>query len=1376
MMKKIKCHQYLGGRFHEGYGRSELSRAVIDGKLKQTIDYETMNLEGRNNFIQDKYCVFELVPTHVDWKQPGVFCITNNTEKGSQAARTYGIIPESGDIKDAFDILITKPQISLEDFSAYDQGEKQLTWLENEYEDAELVPGSYRISDGAKGKLGQFIAAFWEAMSIRMNDPDTEEKMILNITVQQSSDIENDSFPYLVRFFANEIVSRLPNAVRPMTSVSFGVPWSKRNSHKGVVCYVQSDDKDQRINQSFGFLLDPIAKTVEISENSHVGTAEESMQDVASVLMKGPNAYPEVYIRMEKHFADHPIVKSYDVFELLVESEKWKEKLLTLDQNTRAGKIRKFISENKKQYYDILFYTLTKNCKCSTDDAFYILLPTLQSILEIMDDIEPGTEFQSGFTPADISFFAACRKQLLRAEENEMIANKLDQILINNYQIWGEMNFAASFLKNKNEDQDSFPQELFLNISTHALKNEKVNSKEVIDRLKTYIQSNYKLDYTSEKDLDFVSALMRYEESVRLSDDSIESWGNWLAACSKTDVKKDIGPYATVYLQLLEKCEQSDLGEKKTAGLLESLLKFDSYKDTYSKAERLLLKHFCSWSKNSFMVDPGDRQIHKEGFYSITQKWLDEIESNTDETYNEEKEETIKAIQLYCQDYPQENEICLIAEKIFRYLCREKEITKEIYISEREWIQDACNVNEKKAFVLLLILAEKLFESNETMLKAGVGFVGDHMDELARHIKNPIYETNVNVDSLIKRETEFLIENFAKWRQSESEKDFIKNQDIEILRDMVEQWQNDGLLESNLGYTELQSIYDSLIPLKSKDGKKLDLSVLEKQKARVQLREIVAKANKEKNYNEDVLKAIAEIRQKVIALGIDENDDDLINANRILISNFHSWSKIKFESGEGEPDESFIQLAKEWVESINPSKITFKELDEIAVVLSEVPCILLAKDKAFLEDLNRKSYDSMKTQSKNTETVDNDESFLDRLVSYYSNEDTDEASGQRRDICKKLSEAYRRSSEKPNSKIFEKASHHIKSILEGNHHIIPDEAKRDEVWAKVRKELVNQAVGQMLSRFATIKELQEQKLKSIWNEDYAKEYSVEWRELYDLSQSDLETVVNQYIEKIYSDKTADNKLNDLKYLRELSQESGRSNKSITAIERKFLTKKFDADYNALWINASSDVRKEIDGLYDEISQNDSLDIAKYSDARKARLFSESYSSEILQENEIKDLLKQIIEYPEWKKYLHMNDLNNSNSMINISNKKQETSAIGIGMRLIHDITNIQTNDGSYWEGIIQSFIPWSPSVNQLKKMNLWAAENGRILNAFFYLSSALSELGEGGEKAAGDLKKWLSAEAPEFLMKLGDEQLATKLWDEWDKLLSDNRIYQILVR
>ena len=51
----IKCHQFLSGRFHEGYGRNEFSREEVAGRKKQTINYEMINLEGRNNFCYDGY-------------------------------------------------------------------------------------------------------------------------------------------------------------------------------------------------------------------------------------------------------------------------------------------------------------------------------------------------------------------------------------------------------------------------------------------------------------------------------------------------------------------------------------------------------------------------------------------------------------------------------------------------------------------------------------------------------------------------------------------------------------------------------------------------------------------------------------------------------------------------------------------------------------------------------------------------------------------------------------------------------------------------------------------------------------------------------------------------------------------------------------------------------------------------------------------------------------------------------------------------------------------------------------------------------------------------------------------------------------------------
>ena len=70
MSQKItfRSHQFLAGRFHEGYGRTEISRADEQGRRKQTIDYDAINLDGRNSFFYDGYRAYEIEPTHADWK------------------------------------------------------------------------------------------------------------------------------------------------------------------------------------------------------------------------------------------------------------------------------------------------------------------------------------------------------------------------------------------------------------------------------------------------------------------------------------------------------------------------------------------------------------------------------------------------------------------------------------------------------------------------------------------------------------------------------------------------------------------------------------------------------------------------------------------------------------------------------------------------------------------------------------------------------------------------------------------------------------------------------------------------------------------------------------------------------------------------------------------------------------------------------------------------------------------------------------------------------------------------------------------------------------------------------------------------------------
>ncbi len=1379
MNRKIRCHQYLAGRFHEGYGRNEISKAEKDGRLKQTIDYDTMNLEGRNSYVQDSYCAYELVPTHADWKMPGVFCVTNNPENGSRAARTYGMIPETGDIAEAFSLLYRRPQMSWEDFNEYDLGNRQLTWWEQECSLSELKPGKYQLSEKAEQKMGQFLAAYWDLLSARMEDPDNEDKIALCIQViNEASGDSVETFRHQVSFFADEIVGRLPKAVRSMCSVSFGVPWPKRNTHKGVVCCVQSDDKDLKLNPLYSFVLDAVTRKVDVGGNCKVPDPDKTEQGIADILIRGQSACPEVYRRLEKHYQDdYVILKSYEVFAKIVEVEQRRTIWDALDHSARVKKVDNYSQQFKKDF-DILNKTLTRNCKCAQSEAFFILLPVLQDLLAVMEDIEPGTELQTVFHSADISFFAACRKQIETVKDKESIAEnkeiieenikKLDDLLTRNYQVWSEQEFSSSFLKEKGDSPEPFPQNIFQPLTRNALNEKWADLDRVLPKLREYVQKNYKLNYSDESTQSFVNAVF---ENTELSDESMETWETWLRTCSKTDLRSDIEPFASILLQWIERNKESELGTRKIAGIRESMAQKEETDDKLSgKADQMLVDRFLIWSKTAFASELSNKPIRKELFYPIALNWLGEINRTVEEQKNPQVDAAIDAVQHYCQEYSQEDQVCKVAEGIFSYLCKaqDREITRELYISQRDWLQEECRVNEKHAFVVLLILADKMFKDTDSMMKAGVDFVGEHMDDLVRYRKNQNYQTAVNTEMLVKRERGFLLANFALWRRIENEKDSIRYQDVEAIRDMAAEWQKDGLADSNLSLAELQSVYDSLAGIKGKDGRKLDLSILECHMIRVSLREMVAKAEKEGNIGETELHKIAEYRQKFLQTVGDEDDRDLEGAERILLNNLYLWSRSGFLTGEDMPDESFITLIRKWIESAGRQrKHTSKELKEISEALSEIPCITRAREEKLLEDVSELVYQAMLTEAKDVVFVDGHEDWLDRLVSLYTDEENEEASDHRRRIVKILAEA----SERGNKK----ARNHILTILVSCQNMIPEEALKLSQWSAVRKEQINKTLEKMLGRYKSVPDLAEENLSTVWNSEYSTDCSAAWEDL--PQQADFDRVVGEYLDRMCTEAGPDGAREILEKMWELTADHGSTAKGITGIERDYAVSYFDHNYDEMWQNGNAETRRKLDALYDAMTKSgELLTIATHSDARKARIFIETYSKENLQENEIRMALKQVLEQPQWLRLLRFSEMETHDGAIDKARKDRDISGEGIGLRLIHDAAANPSDDGSYWNTLLQDILPGNDGVRQLQKMNPWTMENGRVLNAIAYLGRSLSDLGDGGEQAAIHLKRWLTAEAPDFMKKLSDSQTADKLWSRWEELMPASKALKSIMK
>lgn len=348
--------------------------------------------------------------------------------------------------------------------------------------------------------MGFFLDAYWDVMSRRMVDPDNHD--VICLFIEQKTENEIEKFQTMVSFFSDLIVSKMPKAVQVMTSVSFGVPWNQRRMHPATACIVTSDKKDSNAGSiySFSVISQDGKYLVDLGDQSLNNEPDETSKAISKVIIN--NEYPEIYRRMEKQFTsqddqeaipDHVILRAYDVIELLVNLDtrinEWNGLNETL-KPSRAGRDSLFLKKN----FDILYKTFTRNCKIEPREAFNLLEPLLYNLLDIMGSIEEGTEFDSEFSEADIPFFAACRMCLEGEHEDEnkqeACINKLDRLLIRNYELWSKQQFACAFEKGA-QPTEVMPLKVFMSITREALESTEVKVEELINPICDFIKQNY---------------------------------------------------------------------------------------------------------------------------------------------------------------------------------------------------------------------------------------------------------------------------------------------------------------------------------------------------------------------------------------------------------------------------------------------------------------------------------------------------------------------------------------------------------------------------------------------------------------------------------------------------------------------------------------------------------------------------------------------------------------------------------------------------------------------------------------------------------------------------------------------------------------------
>ena len=1377
--KTIRCHQFLGGRFHEGYGRTEVSKTTENGRKKNTFDYETINLTGRNSFFRTGYQAYEIVPTHVEEKCPGVFCISNGVENGSQATRTYGLVPASGDIRDAFCILRERPFMPLEQFTEYDTGVKELTWHEGQYPD--LPEKKYVFTDQARERLGRFLTAYWNTLSVRMMEPDSRDTIALHVSLDlpEAKEPEETSsvlcFQELVDFFYHTVIASYPKPVQAMTRVAFHVPWAQRKIHPAAACIVTSDQEDLHANPIYGFILSRSGDSyyVDVSKVFHPsGLSEDADEEIASVLI-GDKSFSQIYQNLEAYYQqqpvkDHVILRSYDVISLLTLLDAWNEKWEGLPEQKKPAEAKKYATRYKRRY-EILYKTLLKNCQIAPVDAYMILLPLLDYLLETMGSIDAGTEFQNAFAPEEISFFACCRKLSEKAGERDQNSHrkeKLNKLLVDNYAEWSKQGYPCTMGKDSQEEDNTVPMDLFILISTSAFSEK--TEKETLQKAREYFREHYRLNEEEGKQKDFIAQLIRQERAYYTFDEEyILEWEKWLSECGIKKEKIHQLPFLGKLYQEALRCGEG--AEEAISPAYASAFKAEMMametEETAEGTERIrdelkeaasdyLVEHFEQWSRSDFRSPPRNLPAKKEIFLPATVKWLNNLPvDELEESDTQKLANTIGKIQEYCQNGKiTTDELCQVAAPIYDWQSQHLRIDVSFYENQEKWLHDECKLrDEKRICSLLLPLAEKLTSDEENMTEAGVLFIGKHRDAIEEAMDGMTEEEKRRAARIQDREFNFLLEHFVEWREAREEAGIGGREKSESLVRMVAKWQNENLSQTDLSSAQLKSILGSLSNIRTGDQSKLDLEPLKRQISLAEMKELTESCKKE--VSPEKIRELAELYQESKKQHEGQDLDQIQDAYEMLCRHFTEWSEVNFQAGDAEPDESFFQVAQGWLEISGGGRADTLGSSGLKTIEDRLAGLRIARTeqgKSLLAQVRQLRFDTMNREARKPEQVDSNELWWDQLAEYYDLEGKEEIreteEENRARVCMLLNEAGSRGNLYAKQKITE--------ILKQRNNEIPEEASRNSTWAEIQRERLDEAYQQMLSRFSSPEDLGELVLAGVWKSDYEEQYSAQWSEL--KQKAGQEEAIKERFLQIYQDASIEDRLDLLQRFWNVSQEElTEPTNGLQSLEKKCVAGILKQDYDELWKNLSTENREILDQLILKVNEKQPLDL-KNTMAVKAKAFIDAYQrTELMSVAEISGMLTEVARYPEWRGWIRMEDYEKNSSAMVRAVINQDKSVQGIGYRLLHDMAKSgETSGVTYWRGTALD-VMGIHDVKEAAQVHVLSEDGGRILNAIAWLAHAAKELGTMTQK---DLKQWLIKEMPDALEEIQNEGKRRNAW------------------
>ncbi len=258
--KKYAFDQYVYGRLSTGYGARSTPGSSVPGWL-QGLTRETR--------VKGELPTLELQSTPDGERSPNLFTLCNSIYVDNAAFRDEGgarnfafsqslLLTEASEPQEYRECVSDLLKI-LACSDCFWDAQTFHDWNEEALQKVEIDPETVqrawlqllnrmgkRDSSFSRDSLSVFLARYWEVCDQRAKSGRPEAPLILLATPPEVSNATGGSaiIPDGIRFFAEDVIPHLPEAVLRIVSVSFGCLAGQANSQPGtacMVCYPTSD-------------------------------------------------------------------------------------------------------------------------------------------------------------------------------------------------------------------------------------------------------------------------------------------------------------------------------------------------------------------------------------------------------------------------------------------------------------------------------------------------------------------------------------------------------------------------------------------------------------------------------------------------------------------------------------------------------------------------------------------------------------------------------------------------------------------------------------------------------------------------------------------------------------------------------------------------------------------------------------------------------------------------------------------------------------------------------------------------------------------------------------------------------------------------------